>query len=122
MRIPYRQHWLLRRVNRNLRRSDPHLAAMLAIFARLNAGETITSREQVGSLGARVIRSLGWLGKAIARVAAGLIACGHWMSRRATSARTAVRWRFSQAARAARGRTAPVYPPTQRNGPGLPAG
>lgn len=122
MRIPYRQHWLLRRVNRSLCRSDPHLAAMLAIFARLNAGEVITSREQAGSLGARVIRSLGWLGKAIARAAAGLIACGHWMSRRATSARAAVRWRFSQATRTVRGGTAPVYPPTQQNGPGLPAG
>lgn len=122
MRIPYRQHWLLRRVNRSLCRSDPQLAAMLAIFARLNAGEVITSREQAGPLGARVIRSLGWLGKAIAGVAAGLIACGHWISRRVASARAAMCWRFSQATRAARGKTARVYPPTQRNDPGLPAG
>lgn len=122
MRIPYRQHWLLRRMNRSLCHSDPHLAAMLAIFARLNAGEVITSREQAGSLSACVIRSLGRLGKAIARATADLIACGHWMSRRAAGARAALHWRFSQAVRAARGRTPPVYPPARRNGPGLPAG
>jgi hypothetical protein len=46
MTIPYRQHWLLRRMNRSLRRSDPHLAAMLAIFARLTVGEAIISQEQ----------------------------------------------------------------------------
>lgn len=122
MRIPYRRYWLLRRMNRNLRRSDPHLAAMLAIFARLNAGETITSREQAGPFGVRVMRSLSWLGNAIACLAAGLIACGHWVSRRAASARAAVRCRFSRAARATGGRSSPVYPPTRRNGPGLPAG
>jgi hypothetical protein len=98
MRIPYRQHWLLRRMNRSLCRSDPHLAAMLAIFARLNAGEVISSREQESPLGISVIRSLGWLGKITAGVAAGLIACGHWMPRRAASARATVRRRFGQAA------------------------
>jgi hypothetical protein len=37
----------LRRVNRELRRSDPELASMLSIFYRLNAGETIPAWEQL---------------------------------------------------------------------------
>lgn len=36
----------LRGIKRGLRRLDPHLAAMLAMFARLCAGEAIISREQ----------------------------------------------------------------------------
>ena len=63
MRFPYRRQWLLRRMNRSLSRSDPHLAAMLAIFARLTAGEAITSKEQSTSPGARAWRGLAWLGR-----------------------------------------------------------
>jgi hypothetical protein len=48
MRIPYRQRWLLWHINHRLGRSDPHLAAMLEIFARLYLGEVITSVEQAG--------------------------------------------------------------------------
>jgi hypothetical protein len=33
-------------MGRGLRRSDPHLAAMLAMFARLTVGEAIKSTEQ----------------------------------------------------------------------------
>jgi hypothetical protein len=44
--IPGRRRWVLWRLERGLRRSDPHLAAMLAIFARLTVGEAIASREQ----------------------------------------------------------------------------
>jgi hypothetical protein len=46
MRVPCRQRWVLWRLSRDLRRSDPHLAAILAIFGRLNAGEAIDSNEQ----------------------------------------------------------------------------
>ena len=46
--VSYTQHWRLRRMERWMRRSDPHLAAMLAIFARLTAGEVIASIEQAG--------------------------------------------------------------------------
>lgn len=60
VRIPYRRHWLLRTMNRSLRRSHPHLAAMLAIFARLNVGEAITSVEQAASPGVRAWRT--WSG------------------------------------------------------------
>lgn len=44
--VSYTQHWRLRRMDRWMSRSDPHLAAMLAIFARLTAGEAIASIEQ----------------------------------------------------------------------------
>ena len=44
MWIACRQHWVLWRLSRSLRRSDPHLAGSLAIFARLNAGEAQSCR------------------------------------------------------------------------------
>jgi hypothetical protein len=34
----------LRRIDRELRRSDPELASMLSIFSRLNAGEMMPGR------------------------------------------------------------------------------
>ena len=48
MSVSYVQHWRLRRMDRWMARSDPHLAAMLGIFARLAAGEPIASIEQAG--------------------------------------------------------------------------
>lgn len=84
MRIPYRQHWLLRRMDRRLRRSDPHMAAMLAIFARLSAGEPMTSREQAHS-DSRLRRGLAWLAGAMVGIAICLADCASWMSRRVTS-------------------------------------
>jgi len=48
MSVRYVQQWRLRRINRRMSRSDPHLAAMLTIFARLSAGEPIASIEQAG--------------------------------------------------------------------------
>jgi hypothetical protein len=47
MNVPYRQRRRLRRIDRALRRSDPGLAAMLSIFARLNADEAIPAWEQL---------------------------------------------------------------------------
>jgi hypothetical protein len=49
--VPFRQHWVLWRLGLSLRRSDRHLAAMLAIFAGLTAGEAVGSREQAGTAG-----------------------------------------------------------------------
>jgi hypothetical protein len=48
MSVRYVQQWRLRRINRRMSRSDPHLAAMLGIFARLAADEPIASIEQAG--------------------------------------------------------------------------
>jgi hypothetical protein len=45
-RIPHGRR-RLRRIDRELRRSDPELASMLAIFTRLNAGEAMPGWEQV---------------------------------------------------------------------------
>ena len=45
--LPYRQGRLLRRVDRALRRSDPDLASMLSIFARLTAAESMPAQEQL---------------------------------------------------------------------------
>lgn len=75
MRIPGRRHWRLRRMNRGLRRSDPHLAAMLAIFARLCAGEMIPSVEQAPSLGVRAWRGLARLAHVMAHMTAVCAGC-----------------------------------------------
>ena len=48
MSLPYRQQRRLRHIGRVLRGSDPHLTAMLSIFARLTAGERMPAREQLG--------------------------------------------------------------------------
>jgi hypothetical protein len=56
--VSYTQNWRLRRVDRWMSRSDPHLAAMLAIFARLNA---------LWLLLAYVRRAIRWTAKAVAR-------------------------------------------------------
>ena len=49
MTLPYRQGRLLRRADRALRRSDPDLASMLSIFARLTAADLMPAREQLRS-------------------------------------------------------------------------
>lgn len=65
--VSYTQHWRLRRIDRWMRRSDPHLVAMLAIFARLTAGEAIASSEQAGFRHMRAwanlvrLRAAAWL-------------------------------------------------------------
>ena len=47
MTLAYRQERILRRADHALRRSDPDLASMLSIFARLTAAEEIPVREQL---------------------------------------------------------------------------
>jgi hypothetical protein len=47
MSLPYRQERLLRRADRALCRSDPDLASMLSIFARVTADESMPAREQL---------------------------------------------------------------------------
>lgn len=121
MKIPYRQRWLLRRMDRRLRRSDPHMAAMLAIFARLNAGAVITSEEQAGPPATRVRRGLTWLGSAIGGIAGCLAACACWVFRRVGSTCAAVRRRFSGGARATQSGSYAARSSMRRDGPGLPA-
>jgi hypothetical protein len=47
MTLLYREERLLRRVDHALRRSDPDLASLLSIFARLNVGEAMPARERL---------------------------------------------------------------------------
>ena len=47
MTLPNRQGRLLRRADRALRRSDPDLASMLSIFARLAAAEPMPAQERL---------------------------------------------------------------------------
>lgn len=70
MTIPGHRRWVLWHIGRGLRRSDPHLAAMLAIFVRLTAGEAITSIEQSDTAHRWIRRSLARLGRALAAAAA----------------------------------------------------
>jgi hypothetical protein len=121
MRFPYRQQWLLRRMNCRLSRSDPHLAAMLAIFTKLTAGETITSQEQSRSRGADAWRGLVWLGRATVRVAVALIVCVGRMLRRAADGYASARRRLSAMARVVLGISSAARPPLRPSGPGLPA-
>lgn len=89
MASSFRQFRQLRAIERQLRRSDPRLAAMLAIFARLNAGEAIISREQERPAAIQVRRVLAVLAGAIA----GLAASVSWVSSRiARPCAAAGRW------------------------------
>lgn len=97
MWIPYRRRWTLWRTERRLRRSAPHLAAMLAIFARLTAGEAIASREQAGRAD-RIRRAAAWLRRGLAAAAAWLSGCGRRVRRRLRCA-AALRWRLGASAR-----------------------
>jgi hypothetical protein len=47
MSLPYRQERLLRRADRALCQSDPDLASMLSIFARITASERLPAWEQL---------------------------------------------------------------------------
>lgn len=47
MTLPYRQERLLRRTDRALSESDPDLATMLSIFARITAAERLPAWEQL---------------------------------------------------------------------------
>jgi len=122
MRIPYRRHWLLLRMDRRLRRSDPHLAAMLAMFARLYAAETITSREQAARPGARIRHRLASLVRMMICGMAGLIAGAVRAFRRGVHASTMMCHRFSRVIRAALATSPPASPPVRRGDSGLPAG
>jgi hypothetical protein len=60
MTLAYRQERLLRHADHALCRSDPDLASMLSIFARLTASEAMPAREQLRPRGAWDWRVLLW--------------------------------------------------------------
>lgn len=81
-----------------LGRSDPHLAAMIAIFTRLTAGEAVASWEQAGLPGGRMQRVLARLARATAAAAACLSACARLVIRRAVISWAVLRFRLSRGA------------------------
>jgi len=69
MSVRYAQRWRLRRLDRRIRQADPQLAAMLAVFARVHAGEAIASERlgwRDGPVVTQVRRAFGSLGNALA--------------------------------------------------------
>jgi hypothetical protein len=60
MPLPYRQGRLLRCADRALCQSDPDLASMLSIFARLSAAERMPAQEQLRPRLGRAWRVLPW--------------------------------------------------------------
>jgi hypothetical protein len=60
MALTYRQERLLRRADRALTESDPDLASMLSIFARIASAETLPAWEQLGQRLTRALSILLW--------------------------------------------------------------
>jgi hypothetical protein len=60
MSLPYRQERLLRRADRALCQSDPDLAVMLSIFARITASERLPAWEQLRPKATWARRVLLW--------------------------------------------------------------
>ena len=68
MSINYAERHQLHRIESRLFRSDPHLAAMLAVFDRLCDGQCLPDREQLVTRHGRIWRSAALIVKAIAVV------------------------------------------------------
>jgi len=103
MSIPFRERQLLRQRARALRAADPHLAAMLAVFAQITATEVLPATEQIRSRWPRLLLAAAGVAAGLAAGAAvstvrliraaargvrrgvvscaiGLGACCHWLS------------------------------------------
>ena len=72
MTLPYREERLLRRVDQALRWSDPDLASLLSVFARLNAAEAMPARERLRPQPRWAWRVLLWPVAAVASLVAAL--------------------------------------------------
>jgi Protein of unknown function (DUF3040) len=72
MSLNHRQLHRLHRIESGLLRSDPQLAAMLAVFTRLSAGQYLPAWEQVPTRQERIRQAAASIVKAIA-VAVGLL-------------------------------------------------
>jgi Protein of unknown function (DUF3040) len=69
MSLNRRQLHRLRRIESGLLRSDPHLAAMLAVFAGLAAGEHLPAWEQLGTRPGRIRQAAALIVKAVTLLA-----------------------------------------------------
>jgi Protein of unknown function (DUF3040) len=73
MSLNHRQQYQLHRIESRLLRSDPQLAAMLTVFARLSADQRMPAWEQVSSRQDRIRRAATQIAEAIAVLAAALM-------------------------------------------------
>jgi hypothetical protein len=92
MTLPRRQERLLRHAGHALRQSDPDLASMLSIFARLTAAEGMPAREQLLPYRTGAWRALRWPVAAVTLLAVFVAGGG---SRAATACSAACRRRPS---------------------------
>jgi hypothetical protein len=120
MTLPSRQERILRRADRALSQSDPHLASMLSIFARLAAEERIPAREQLRAPPARAWRILLWPAAAAAAYLV-ILAAGGGTSAARRAARACAQ-SFRRCARRVRGiraasPAAPTLPAARRDRP-----
>jgi hypothetical protein len=122
MKISYRRRWLLRRMDRYLCRSDPHLAAMFGIFGRLYASEMITSQGQASWSGARAWCRLAGIVRMTVHAAVVLIASAGRACCGVGRACAAMSRRLSRVVRAGLAVSPSARPPVSRGGTGLPAG
>ena len=70
MSLNHAERHQLHRIESRLFRSDPHLAAMLAVFARLCDGKGLPAREQLAIRQGRIRRSVALIANAIVIIAA----------------------------------------------------
>jgi hypothetical protein len=72
MSLNYRQQRRLQRIESLLLRSDPRLAAMLAMFGRLSAGQRMPVREQAATRLDRIRQAAAMIAKAVAAMSAAI--------------------------------------------------
>jgi hypothetical protein len=70
MSLSHHQRRQLRRMEARMLRSDPQLAAMLTIFARLSAGEFMPAWEQIATRQGRIGQAAALVAKVIAVISA----------------------------------------------------
>jgi len=72
MSLDYHQQRELHRIESRLLRSDPQLAAKLAMFGRLSAGQRMPVREQAATRLDRIRQAAAMIGKAVAAMFAAI--------------------------------------------------
>jgi hypothetical protein len=118
--LPSRQQKLLREIDKAVSRSDPRLASMVAIFARLAAGEQMPGREQLQTPASRMLGAAAIIAALISRAAG---ACARQI-RLTITAGTAVTTSLitnSPLARRARSPAASTRSSARTDQPGLPS-
>lgn len=88
MSLPHRQRHQLHLMGRALRATDPHLVAMLVIFARLAAGEAMPGWEHVPRRRPRLLLAAMAIVRLVIHV---VVACGRGARRAVIATRWIVR-------------------------------